>query len=71
MWIHARANDYLIVSKDADFSEKSAIHGYPPKVIWLRLGNCSTEIVENRLRNHYPDIKTFARDSDRGLLVLL
>ena len=51
LWDYARDNDYLLVSKDADFSDRSAIHGYPPKVIWLRRGNCSTNTVEEILRN--------------------
>ena len=71
LWDYARNNDYLIVSKDADFSNRSAVHGHPPKVIWLRLGNCSTSTVEDSLRNHYANIKRFARDSNRGLFVLL
>ena len=71
VWNHARDNDHLIVSKDVDFSKKSVIYGHPPKVIWLRLGNCSTRIVEERLRNYYSVIRTFAIDSKRGLLVLL
>ena len=28
-----RDNDYLIVSKDTDFRNRSVIHGYPPKVL--------------------------------------
>ena len=71
LWDYARNNGYLIVSKDADFSNRSAIHGYPPKVIWLRLGNCSTKVVEDSLRNHYSDIKRFVKDFNRGLFVLL
>ena len=71
LWDYALNNDYLIVSKDADFSNKSAVHGHPPKVIWLRLGNCSTRTVENSLRNHYSDIKRFVNDPNRGLFVLL
>ena len=71
LWDYARNKGYLIVSKDADFSNRSAIHGYPPKVIWLRLRNCSTRVVEDSLRNHYLDIKRFVEDSNRGLFVLL
>jgi len=71
LWDYARDNDYLIVSKDADFSDRSAIHGYPPKVIWLKRGNCSTNTVEGILRNHYSDIEAFASDPNRGILVLL
>ena len=71
LWDYARKNDYLIVSKDADFSNRSVIHGHPPKVIWLRLGNCPTSTVENILRSHYSDIKKFTNDPSRGLLMLL
>ena len=71
LWDYARVKDYLIVSKDADFGERSTIHGHPPKVIWLRRGNCPTNAVESILRDHYFGIQTFARDMDQGLLVLL
>ena len=71
LWNYARDNNYIIVSKDADFSNRSAIHGFPPKVIWLKLGNCPTSIVENNLRKHYADIREFVRSSSRGLLILL
>lgn len=71
LWNYASENDYLIVSKDTDFGDKSAIHGYPPKVIWLRRGNCSTRTVEKILTDHYSDIQTFARNPDQGLLILL
>ncbi|MCZ7571588.1 MAG: hypothetical protein M5U01_23820 [Ardenticatenaceae bacterium] len=27
------------------------LHGFPPKVIWLRLGNCTTNDVERTVRN--------------------
>ncbi|RKU39679.1 hypothetical protein C6496_00165 [Candidatus Poribacteria bacterium] len=71
LWDYARNNDYLIVSKDADFRHRSIVYGPPPKIIWLGLGNCSTRTVEDNLRDHYSDIQTFARDTNRGLFVLL
>ncbi len=71
VWNYARDNDYFIVSRDADFSDRSAIHGLPPKVIWLNRGNCSTHTVERILKNHYSDIESFANDLNRGILVLL
>jgi predicted nuclease of predicted toxin-antitoxin system len=39
IWEYARANGFVIVSKDSDFQEMSVLRGAPPKVIWLRLGN--------------------------------
>ena len=71
LWDYARDNDYFIVSKDIDFSKRSVVHGHPPKVIWLRLGNCPTRTVEDLLRNHHSDLKDFARDPNRGVFVLL
>ncbi len=71
LWNYAQSNDYVIVSKDADFSDKSTLHGYPPKVIWLKRGNGSTNTIEAILRNHDSDIETFGGDPHRGLFVLL
>jgi predicted nuclease of predicted toxin-antitoxin system len=34
VWEYARQNDYMIVTKDADFSEMSVLLGSPPKVIY-------------------------------------
>ena len=36
VWMHARDNGLTIVSKDADFHQRSFLFGAPPKVIWLR-----------------------------------
>ena len=42
VWEHAGLHGFIIVSKDSDFRDRSILVGAPPKVIWLRLGNCST-----------------------------
>lgn len=42
VWDYAKENDLMVVSKDADMHDLSLVLGNPPKVIWLRLGNCST-----------------------------
>nr|WP_245549381.1 MULTISPECIES: DUF5615 family PIN-like protein [Methylomicrobium] len=41
VWRHAKENDFVIISKDADFYERSMLHGHPPKGIWIRRGNCT------------------------------
>jgi len=41
VWTYAQTNEYVIVTKDSDFNDVSVLRGFPPKVIWLRLGNCS------------------------------
>jgi predicted nuclease of predicted toxin-antitoxin system len=32
IWNHARAERFVIVSKDTDFRERSYVEGFPPKV---------------------------------------
>jgi predicted nuclease of predicted toxin-antitoxin system len=41
IWQYAKSNDYVIVTRDADFSELSAVQGHPPQVLWLRTLNQS------------------------------
>ena len=48
----ARLQNLVIVTKDADFQERSLIAGAPPKVVWIRRGNCSTSDIEAILRRH-------------------
>jgi hypothetical protein len=36
IWEYARANGFTLVSKDSDYSERSALLGHPPKVIYRR-----------------------------------
>jgi predicted nuclease of predicted toxin-antitoxin system len=53
---YARQNDYAIVTKDADFSELCVLLGFPPKIIWIRRGNCSTTALEQLLREHCDEL---------------
>ncbi len=39
IWDYGRARDFVIVSKDTDFRERSLVEGFPPKVIWLGCRN--------------------------------
>ena len=70
VWDYAKDNDLMIVSKDLDMHDLSLVFGNPPKVIWLRLGNCSTLQVENLLCQHFEVIKLFYADEDLSLLAL-
>lgn len=70
VWEHAKSKALVIVTKDSDFVQLSAMLGHPPKVIWLRLGNVSTRDVETLLRHRYEDISVFCQDGDTSLLTL-
>lgn len=49
VWTYAREHGFVIVSKDSDFHQRSFVFGFPPKVIWVRLGNCPTSDVQKLL----------------------
>ena len=51
VWEHAKGNDFVVVTKDADFADLSVLRGFPPKVVWIRRGNCSTTNIEEILRD--------------------
>ncbi|WP_420240030.1 DUF5615 family PIN-like protein [Telmatobacter bradus] len=70
VWRYAAAHDYSIVSKDSDFAERSALRGFPPKVIWLRIGNCSTIQAINLLRSAFAQIDVFLSTREESCLVL-
>lgn len=71
LWHYARQHGFLVVSKDSDFSDLSTSLGYPPKLLWLQLGNCSTGAVEALIRSKYLLIRSMHDDPERGILVLL
>jgi predicted nuclease of predicted toxin-antitoxin system len=70
VWHYAAAQSFMIVSKDSDFHQLSFVRGHPPKVVWIRRGNCSTDEIESLLRQHEADLRAFARDPDASFLVL-
>ena len=70
LWDHAREQGYAIVSKDEDFAERALLQGPPPRVIWIRLGNCSTRDVEALLRRHQDELLDFGEQAEAALLAL-
>ena len=70
VWRHAAENGFTIVTKDADFHQRSLILGAPPKVVWLRIGNCTVAESASALRERYLPIQRFLADSRSALLVL-
>jgi predicted nuclease of predicted toxin-antitoxin system len=70
VWQYAKANGFTIVTKDGDYNDLLILLGFPPKVIWIRRGNCSTKEIENILRMHYLDIQDLTNTESLGLLTL-
>ena len=70
VWDHAAEHNFMIVSKDSDFNNRAFLFGPPPKVVWIRRGNCSTRDIEDLLRTRYQDLVMFAADTTAALLIL-
>ncbi len=70
VWNYARTYHYAIVTKDSDFNDLSVVLGAPPKLIWLRVGNCTTTYLEQLLRRHEATITTFL-NSQAAVLTLV
>ncbi|MDR8389496.1 DUF5615 family PIN-like protein [Aliifodinibius sp. S!AR15-10] len=70
IWEYAEKHGYTIVSKDSDFHQRSFVKGYPPKVIWIQRGNCTTDDMYRLLYKNREAIEAFGDDTKSSFLVL-
>ena len=70
VWEYAHSNGLTIVTKDSDFNILSVYKGFPPKVIWLKTGNCTTAQIESLFRSMHADIQVFETDASLGTLII-
>lgn len=63
IWTFARENGYAIVTFDADFCELATLYGHPPKIIWLRFGNTTTQNLAEKLIQKADIIQEFLTNS--------
>ena len=68
VWNYAKSNGFTLVSFDSDFADLSLIFGFPPKVIWLRLGNSSTNRITAVLTQKKEEIQIFLKNEVEGIL---
>lgn len=68
IWEYAKANDFVIVTKDADFFEMSNLYGQPPKIIWLKIGNQSKAATINALLANKNTIETALIDENKACI---
>ncbi|MBH8565603.1 DUF5615 family PIN-like protein [Nostoc sp. CENA67] len=70
IWEYAKTNDFVIVSKDSDFHQRSLLYGYPPKFIYLRIGNSPTSQIIEILRDNFDTLIRFQNSETESILVL-
>jgi predicted nuclease of predicted toxin-antitoxin system len=71
IWEYAKKHDYVIVTQDSDFNELNSLHGFPPKIIWIRTGNLRTTAILNILVDHYSEIEKFVEDKKFGCFEII
>ena len=70
IWRYAVRKHCAIVTKDIDFYQRSMLHGAPPKIIWVRIGNATTRAIADVLRSRFPSVRHFIARSDAAFLEL-
>ena len=64
IWEYAKREGYTIVTFDSDFYDLNLILGIPPKVIWLRFGNTSTNNLIKILTENQSIITEFIENPE-------
>jgi predicted nuclease of predicted toxin-antitoxin system len=68
IWEYAKMESYTIVTFDSDFYDLTLLLGIPPKVIWLRFGNTSTDNLIEILKENQSIITEFIENPEYSQL---
>lgn len=71
IWEYAKKHDFIIVTFDTDFYDFSLVWGHPPKIVWIRTYNQTTQNIEKILRKHFRTISEFQNDSSLACLEII
>ena len=64
VFLAARENDAVVMTKDTDFADLLMRYGPPPKVIWLTCGNTSNGVIKEILRSRLTQALQLLTDQD-------
>lgn len=71
VWQFAKERGFAVVTKDDDFSALSALHGRPPCLIKLSVGNCDNEQVARVLLSQCDQIEARFADLQVSMVELI
>ncbi len=64
LWKTARENKWMILTRDTDFFDRLLVHGAPPKVIWVRMGNIRKNALIELLTQRWPAVQQLLGSND-------
>ncbi|HBX52164.1 MAG: hypothetical protein A2275_16105 [Bacteroidetes bacterium RIFOXYA12_FULL_35_11] len=64
IWEYAKSNGFAIATFDSDYYDIALVKGSPPKIIWLRTGNLSTDEISALFQKDYELLKAFLTNKD-------
>ena len=70
IWTYAKEHGFVILLKDRDFADLAILKGHPPKAIWLRVGNCSSDEALAAIMTNFDSIAEFDGSLEASLLVI-
>jgi predicted nuclease of predicted toxin-antitoxin system len=70
IWEFAKAGDYVLVTKDDDFTALSILQGRPPFLIELSVGNCGNERLATLLSLYQASIEEQFNDPTASMVQL-
>ncbi len=68
IWDYAKRERFTIVTFDSDFYDLSLLFGHPPKLIWIKSGNTTTQNLTRILTEKAIQIQNFISESELGCL---
>jgi len=66
----AAQHGFTPLTKNTDLVDLCVLRGAPPKIVWLRVGNCSTALIRDVLERNTARMLAFGDDPSRVVLSL-
>jgi predicted nuclease of predicted toxin-antitoxin system len=67
---YAKVHEFTLVTKNTDMVDLCVVKGAPPKVLWLRVGNCATTLINHVLEVNDDRIRRFGAAESEVVLSL-
>lgn len=70
VWERAREEGLTLLSKDNDLEAIVTRKGHPPRLVWIRLGNVSTNEIAKSLIAHAESVRRFINQRADGVMII-